>query len=143
MQIYQRLGTVMKQATSALLGMTLELPQRCFAADIEEADVALLAAGDEQAPVVPVGGTVRSIPESGERLDGFLGVTTIDVDLAKQEGITSACVILPEQQQQKSLRKATYPRGCCDGIVIWRDWGEVNFIYGTEFLYLNRCLKQL
>lgn len=92
--------------------MTLKLPQRCFATDVEEADDAVLAAGGEQAPIVPVRGTVRGVPEARERLDGLLGVPAIDVD----------------------------PRGCCDSIVIWRDWGEVNFIYCTEFLYLNRCL---
>lgn len=78
--------TQTKQTNSALLGGTLELPQRCFAADIEEGDGALLAACDQQAPVVSVGGTVRRMPEARERPDGLLGVTPVDVDLAKQEG---------------------------------------------------------
>lgn len=123
--------------------MTLKLPQRCLAADVEEADDAVLAAGREQTPIVPVRGTVRGVPEARERLDGLLGVPAIDVDLPKQHGVTFPCVMPTEGQEHKSLRTATYPRGCCDSVVVRRDWGEVNFIYCTEFLYLDRRLKQL
>lgn len=62
---------------------------------------------------------------------------------SKTEDIKFTHVIPAEVQGHKTLRKATYPWGGCDSIVIWRNRGEVNLIYCTKLLYLNRCLEQL
>lgn len=126
-----------------LLSMAIKLSQRCSSTNIKEVNATFLTASNKQIAIISVCGTISSIFEARKRFDWFLGVTTINVDLAKQEDIKFAHRIPAEEKEHKNLRKATYPWGGCDSIVIWRNRREVDFIYRTKFLYLNRCLKQL
>lgn len=89
--------------------MAIKLPQRCFSTNVKEANATFLAASNKQIAIISVGGTVSSIFEARKCFDWFLRVTTINVDLAKQEDIKFTHVIPAEGQEHESRRKATHP----------------------------------
>lgn len=94
---------------SLLLSMAIKLSQRCSSTNIKEVNATFLTASNKQIAIISVCGTISSIFEARKRFDWFLGVTTINVDLAKQEDIKFAHRIPAEEKEHKNLRKATYP----------------------------------
>ena len=94
---------------TVLLSMAIKLSERCFSTDVEEANATFLAASNQQIAIISVRGTISGISEARKRFDRFLRVTTINVDLARQEDIKFARMIPAEEREHKNLSKATYP----------------------------------